>query len=422
MGLGPSTKETTLLHYRDPLTALLAADPHVDFQAVIFAGTSDDDRQKHFVAGRIGALLEAMRVDGVIVSIDSWGNCHIDFAAVLEAIGERAIPLSALSFAGRQAEFVVTNSHMRGVIDLNKTAEGIETCIMGQNGMDELDALKALTVLKSRIRRKHPGKEWIVRERRQVRRLVRRQYLLEDVRVAPAAALTLYHGLLTLDTEALAKAAWERARKDAPEARGVRMALLRPGETDVSVNSILDFLPLAAKAAGRTGEGITHQIDNCRVMLCAVEEGGFQPINVGAAYGRLGDVVVFDRPGTPAKTDFILHVDVTLADGQGRTREGMMAAHRICDECVRDVRDALKALPRSQAARSEALWDEIRPGGLRIAVVKLVPGLGCMHDTVLFGDEPCGFIGGKSIMDVSNKMGMALSPNEYRDGALRSLS
>lgn len=420
MGCGPSTKETTLHHYRDPLTALLANDAQVDFQGVILAGTSDEDEHKHFVAGRVGALLEAMRVDGVIVSIDSWGNCHIDFASLLQAVGERGIPSSALSFIGQQAAFVVSNSYMKAVIDLNKSAEGVENCVMGQNSATGLDAAKALAILKSRIRRKHPGKEWRVGERRRVRRLIRRNYRAQEVL---ASGSTSFDGRsLSLNTSALSAAALEKTRQYFPQAKSTKVSIIRPGDTNRMVNSILDFMPLAAKVAGGTGAGITHLLNGCQVMLTAVEEGGFQPVNAGGAYGRLNDAVFWNRAGTPAQSDFIIHVDVVLTEGEGRTRSGIMATHRVCDEVLQEVRNALKAMSRAHAEVNEELWDEVKAGGLRLALVKLVPGLGCMYDTFLFGNEPCGFIGAGSIMDLSNKTQIVLSPNEYRDGAVRSLT
>lgn len=420
MGCGPSTKETTLHHYRDPLTALLAADRDIDFQGIILAGTSDEDDHKQFVSSRVGALLEAMRVDGVIISIDSWGNCHIDFATLIQAVGERGIPLSALSFIGQQAAFVVTNSFMKSVVDLNKTSEGIESCIMGQNSMSELDAIKAIAVLKSRIYKKYQRKSFQITGQRQVRRLIRRHYPLEDIKISNNTFFD--DRILVLDPVMLADAALKRVREECRQVKDVKISVIRPGDTTVSVNSILDFIPVAAKIAGRLGEGITHLLTGCQVMLTAVEESGFQPVNAGGAYGRLCDIVKFDCLGTPSTTDIILHVDVLLAEGEGRTRYGIMAAHRVCDECLQEVRKALKRLSRSQAASSQTFWDEIRNGGIRVALVKLVPGLGCMYDTSLFADEPCGFIGGRSIMDVSNKVQIVLSPNEYRDGVVRSLT
>lgn len=420
MGCGPSTKETTLHHWRDPLTALLAADPAVDFQGVILAGTSDEDAHKHFVAGRVGALLEAMRVDGVIISIDSWGNCHIDFASVIQSVGERGIPLAALSFIGQQATFVTSNSYMKSVIDLNKSAEGVENCVLGQNTAVDLDALKALAILKSRIAKKNPDKIRKVSEEKRLRRLILRTYGVKKAELAPE---TSFDGaILKLNAEALKELALGKVAKEFPQVRDLNIRIIRPGDLDCRVNSILDFMPVGAKVAGRTGDGISHFMSGAQVMLTAVEEGGFQPVNMGGAFGRLGDAVWFDRHATPASSDYIINIDVLLAEGEGRSRAGIIAAHHACDEVLRKVRDALRGLSRSSAARTEEIWDTAREGGLRIALVKLVPGLGCMYDTWLFGNEPCGCAGGRSIMDCSNNVHIMLSPNEYRDGAVRSLT
>jgi len=56
-----------------------------------------------------------------------------------------------------------------------------------------------------------------------------------------------------------------------------------------------------------------------------------------------------------------------------------------------------------------------------VLLVKIVSGLGCMYDTGLFPSEPAGYIGCRSIMDLGN-MQVVVSPNEYRDGVIRSLS
>ena len=44
-----------------------------------------------------------------------------------------------------------------------------------------------------------------------------------------------------------------------------------------------------------------------------------------------------------------------------------------------------------------------------------------MYDNQLFPDQPSGYTGGLSIIDMAN-MPVVLSPNEYRDGALRSMT
>ncbi|MDR7001955.1 hypothetical protein [Neobacillus niacini] len=58
-----------------------------------------------------------------------------------------------LKFIGTQAKFVVTNEFTDFVVDFNKSVEGIETQIVGENNADEMDARKALALLKLKIRR-----------------------------------------------------------------------------------------------------------------------------------------------------------------------------------------------------------------------------------------------------------------------------
>jgi hypothetical protein len=425
MGLGPSTKETTLHYYRDPLCRVLTADPDVDFTGIVVAGTSDENEHKFFIARRIGALLEAMRVDGALISIDSWGNCHIDFASVIEAVGERGIPLVGLSFVGTQAAFVVTNSYMTpdSIIDLNKTSEGEENLIMGQNTAVELDALKAAAVLKNKIRRRRPEAVRRPGEEKKLRRLILRTFAVGELREAEGEEpAKLQKGVLSVNTGKLL-----RIGRDALELAGglvkdLSLSVIAPEERGVPVNSILDFFPVAAKVAGRTGEGISHVFSGFHFLLTAVEEGGFQPANMGSADGILDRRVVFGRAGTPGGGDWLLHADVVLAEGEGRSRAGIMAAHEVCDAMAQELRETLRALPSSDAAAKEELWDIIRPGGYKIALVKLVSGLGCRYDTLLFPREPAGYAGGKSIMDRSNNVQIVITPNEYRDGALRALT
>ncbi|MEY7999361.1 glycine/sarcosine/betaine reductase component B subunit [Clostridium sp. Mt-5] len=154
MGIGPSTKETTLHHFRDPLLDVVSNDNDVDILGVIVAGTPQENQDKVFVAQRIAAWVEAMRADGAIVSIDGWGNSNIDFATAIEEIGKRNIPVVGMSFVGTQAQFVVTNEYMDTIVDFNKSSEGIETEVVGENNATELDAKKALAFLKLKMRNK----------------------------------------------------------------------------------------------------------------------------------------------------------------------------------------------------------------------------------------------------------------------------
>lgn len=153
MGVGPSTKETTLHHFRDPLIDVVANDEDVDLLGIIIVGTPQANEDKLFVGQRVATWVEAMRVDGAIISVDGWGNSHVDFANTIEEIGKRNIPVVGLSFIGTQAKFVVTNKYMDTIVDFNKSKEGIETEVVGENNVSTLDSRKALAFLKLKMRK-----------------------------------------------------------------------------------------------------------------------------------------------------------------------------------------------------------------------------------------------------------------------------
>lgn len=153
MGVGPSTKETTLHHFRDPLLDVVSSDKDIDLLGVIIVGTPQANEDKMFVGQRAAAWAEAMRADGVIISVDGWGNSHVDFANTIEEIGKRNIPVVGLSFVGTQAQFVVTNKYMDTIVDFNKSDEGIETEVVGENNVTVTDARKALAFLKLKMRK-----------------------------------------------------------------------------------------------------------------------------------------------------------------------------------------------------------------------------------------------------------------------------
>ena len=154
MGIGPSTKETSLHHFRDPLVDVLSNDTDIDLVGVILVGTPQDNKEKERVGQRTAQWLESMRVVGCIVSCDGWGNSHVDYANTLEEIGKRNIPLVGVTFNGVQAKFVVTNKYMDTIVDINKSKEGIETEVVGENTTDTLDAKKATAFLKLKMRKR----------------------------------------------------------------------------------------------------------------------------------------------------------------------------------------------------------------------------------------------------------------------------
>ena len=46
MGIGPSTKETSLHHFRDPLLDVVSSDEDLDLMGIIIVGTPDDNTDK----------------------------------------------------------------------------------------------------------------------------------------------------------------------------------------------------------------------------------------------------------------------------------------------------------------------------------------------------------------------------------------
>ncbi|PLX31833.1 MAG: proline reductase [Clostridiales bacterium] len=154
MGIGPSTKETSLHHFRDPLLDVVAKDSDIDLQGVLLVGTPQGNKEKLLVGTRAAAWVEAMRSDGVIISLDGWGNSHVDFANTVEQIGKRGIPVVGMSFIGTAATFVVKNEYMDTIVDFNKSEEGIETEVVGENTVNERDAKKALALLKLKMKKK----------------------------------------------------------------------------------------------------------------------------------------------------------------------------------------------------------------------------------------------------------------------------
>ncbi len=154
MGIGPSTKETSLHHFRDPLLDVVEKDSDIDLQGVLLVGTPQGNKEKLLVGSRAAAWVEAMRSDGVIISLDGWGNSHVDFANTVEQIGKRGIPVVGMSFIGTAATFVVKNEYMDTIVDFNKSEEGIETEVVGENTVNERDAKKALALLKLKMKKK----------------------------------------------------------------------------------------------------------------------------------------------------------------------------------------------------------------------------------------------------------------------------
>lgn len=414
MGLGPSIKMTTLHHYRCPVTAALAKEKELEFTGIIVDGVSEVCDDKIYTAKRVGDIAQMLRADGAIVAIDGWGNHHVDFVNVIEQLGIRGIPSVGLSYIARQGRLVCTNNYVDCVVDFNKSASGYESCVVGENNLTDYDAMKAVALLKNKI--KKAGKPIQMTDSDEVqtlRRLTRKVFRIKEVCFGHTTGID--RGVLTIK-EGIEKPYVEME----PRIKAVKLQIHRPKENDFFVNSNLDYSPIACKVRGELGEGVTHLLSGVTVMLTGVEEeSGFQPSNIGSSEGIFKNQVVLDRAGTPASDDYILHVDVLFEEGEGRTAEGIMAAHRLTDRIVQEIRRVLAAVENMPYTREE-LRDEAKPDKRKAILVKIVSGLGNMYDTAMFPYEPAGFLGSHNMMDSKN-IPYVITPNQCRDGVIHSL-
>ena len=109
------------------------------------------------VGKRAAKWLKGMATQGAVIAADGWGNSDVDFMNTMSAIGDEGISIVGLKFIGKQATFVVSNEYTKYVLDINKSAQGIETTVVGENSLDLRDANKALGLLKLKMRADRNG-------------------------------------------------------------------------------------------------------------------------------------------------------------------------------------------------------------------------------------------------------------------------
>ena len=147
--IGPASKENSRHYWREPLVIEAMNDEEVDLVGVIFVGSPQVNAEKFYVSKRLGMMVEAMGVDGAIVTTEGFGNNHIDFASHIEQIGKRDISVVGVSFSAVQGALVVGNKYMKNMIDNNKSKQGIENEILSNNTLCPEDAIRALAMLKT---------------------------------------------------------------------------------------------------------------------------------------------------------------------------------------------------------------------------------------------------------------------------------
>lgn len=149
--IGPATKEMTRHYIREPLVEGLAADSELDLIGVICIGSPQVNDEKMWVSERLGSLLEAMDLDGCIITTEGFGNNHIDFVQHIGQAGKRDIPVVGVSFCAYQGQLVVGNEYATAMVEENMDKGGFENDIAGCSCVTPEVAARAISMLKNKM-------------------------------------------------------------------------------------------------------------------------------------------------------------------------------------------------------------------------------------------------------------------------------
>ncbi|MBP1040514.1 D-proline reductase (dithiol) proprotein PrdA [Vagococcus sp. BWB3-3] len=147
--IGPASKETSRHYFREPLVKAAMEDEEIDLVGVMFVGSPQANSEKFYVSKRLGMTIEAMGIDGAIVTTEGFGNNHIDFASHIEEIGKRGVHVVGETYSAVQGALVVGNKYMNAMVDNNKSMQGIENEILSNNTLCPEDAVRALAMVKT---------------------------------------------------------------------------------------------------------------------------------------------------------------------------------------------------------------------------------------------------------------------------------
>ncbi|MEE8869191.1 MAG: D-proline reductase (dithiol) proprotein PrdA [Acidipropionibacterium acidipropionici] len=251
-------------------------------------------------------------------------------------------------------------------------------------------------------------------QERVLRTLVKKHYPVTSVVVG---ATTSYDGrVLTIDGSLV-----DAATAADPLVKKVTLDVIAPQDRHVYSNTIMDVIPVAAKAEGALGEGVTNVLQGAVFVLTGMDEAGVQIHEFGSCEGFMDEKIRFGRPGCPDEGDIMIRVDVQIEEGTGMERRGPFAAHSACDVIIHAIRDRIGDLSGLAPVAEETFKDVRRPDRPRVVLVKEIMGQGAMHDNLLVPAEPCGIQGGEKNVDMGN-VPVVLSPNEVLDGGIHALA
>jgi D-proline reductase (dithiol) PrdA len=247
-----------------------------------------------------------------------------------------------------------------------------------------------------------------------VKRLVRQHVTIDQVILGPETkiagrTLSIRDSLCqeALQTEALVTA--------------MSLDLIMPERYSEYSHTIMDVQPIAVKEQGDLDEGITRVLDGVVVVITGTDASGVQLGEFGASAGRVERTIMWGRPGAPDHGDILIKTNVTLQAGTHMQRPGPLAAHKVTDVLVQEIREALRHVEAQSIAYTEELLHIRRPGQKRVVVVKEIMGQGAMHDNLLMPREPVGIRGAQACFDLGN-VPIVVSPLHVLDGCIHALT
>ena len=225
----------------------------------------------------------------------------------------------------------------------------------------------------------------------ELRRLVIKAFHMDDVEFGDENKITT-GGKMTITKDGLDAL----AAKYSEVIEKIDIQIIKPGDHDRYTNTIMDIIPISVKVLGKCGEGITHTITGVYVMPTGVDVDGEQAHEFGSSEGNLKDMLYLNRAG-------------------------IIDAYRMVEEWMNEFRPQLKKFEGTKCTERHEYYDRIRKGQKKVLVIKEMIAHGAMLDTWIFPDQPSGVEGGKSLIDYG-AMPVMLTPNEFRDGAIKAMN
>lgn len=197
--------------------------------------------------------------------------------------------------------------------------------------------------------------------------------------------------------------------------------IITPNRYNEYSETIMDVQPIAAKAEGDIGHGVTRVLDGVVMVVTGTDANGVQIGEFGSSEGELDRNIMWGRPGAPEKGEILIKTQVTIKEGANMERPGPLAAHKASDYITQEIREAIKKADESLVSGSEEIVQKRRFGNKRVLIVKEIMGQGAMHDNLIMPVEPVGTLGAKPNVDLGN-LPIMLAPTEVLDGGIHALT